>query len=87
MGHHKDLIVGIVGIHVVLGSALGEGVAGHGMVPSRYSITPWDFAAEIIDFFHSAQFEPSNFSSIGNTKFAGCDIVVSSFNSGQICFR
>ena len=56
------------------GSVPGGGVEGLGMVPSRYPITPRDFAAAMIDSFHSAQFEPSNFSSVGNTKVAGWDM-------------
>ena len=73
-----------MGMGIALGSVPGEsdgGVAGLGMIPSRYPITPRDFAADIIDSFHSVQFEPSNFFSVGKTKTAGCecDIVVSSF--------
>jgi hypothetical protein len=60
-------------LQVVVG--LGVGIAGLGIVPSRYPITPRDFAAEIIDSFHLAQFEPPNFSSVANTKFAGWDII------------
>ena len=68
--------IGVAGKGKLIGSVLGEGVAGLGMVPLRYPITPQDFAAEVINSLHSAQFEPSNFSSIGNMKFAGWDIVV-----------
>ena len=65
----------MVGIGIAAGSAEEGGVAGLGICPSRYPITLRDFAAETIDSFHSAQFEPSNFSSVGKTKFAGCDII------------
>ena len=61
----------MVGMGIALGSVLGEGMSGLEMVPSRYPITPQDFTAEIINSFHSAQFELSNFSSVGSTKFAG----------------
>jgi hypothetical protein len=71
---------------IALGSSLEEGVGGLGIVPSKYPITLRDFAAEMIDSFHLAQFEPSNFSSVSNTKFNGCDIVVFDFDLGQVYF-
>jgi hypothetical protein len=78
---------GVAGIGMMLGSVLDEGVVGLRIVPSRYPKTPRDFAAEIIDSFHSAQFELSNFSPIGSMKFAGCDIIVLGFSFGQVCFK
>jgi hypothetical protein len=77
-------MVGMDGTGIALGSSLEEGVGGLGIVPLRYPITPWDFTTEMIDSFHLAQFELSNFSSIGNTKFDGCDIVVFDFDLGQV---
>jgi hypothetical protein len=70
---------------MALGSVLDKGVVGLRIVPSRYPKTPQDFAAEIIDSFHLAQFKPSNFSSVGSTNFAGC--VVLGFSFGQVCFK